>query len=93
MKSQKLGDGKTEQGPSPLVRKALDLLRPDWLGAWREVADLTAGICTEDPRFPSIVSALDRCDAAFLAGDWPEFQQAARQVRTVVEGKLELRKS
>jgi hypothetical protein len=33
-------------------------------------------------------AVLDQCDAAFSAGDWAEFRQAAMQVRVIVEGKL-----
>ena len=56
-----------------------------WLAAWRELAAITDGLTVHDPRFRPIMVALEQCDTAYLAGDWPGFQQAAQQVRQAVE--------
>ncbi|HKQ34020.1 MAG TPA: hypothetical protein VJT11_01815 [Nitrospiraceae bacterium] len=54
---------------------------PDWLTAWRALATLTAGLTAQDPRLPLIMAELDRCDDAYLSGDWTAFHQAADRVR------------
>ena len=73
---------------SPLVTKTLERLgRPPWLEAWRELAEITLGITRQDVRFQSTMNALDQCDAAFLANDWPSFQRAAERVRGAVKGE------
>ena len=56
-----------------------------WLTAWRELAAITGGITADDSRFQPVMAALEQCDTAYLAGDWPAFQQAAQQVRQAVE--------
>jgi hypothetical protein len=61
--------------------------RPDWLGAWRKLAKLTAGITEEDSRFRPVMESLAQCDTAYLAGDWDQFQKAAEQVR--ISARLE----
>ncbi len=58
---------------------------PDWLAEWRTLARITNGIRADDPRFQPAMTALEQCDRAYLAGDWPAFQQAAQQVRQAVE--------
>jgi hypothetical protein len=57
------------------------LKRPvDWLAEWRRLAELTSGISSYDPRLPVILEALNRCDDAFLAGDFLAFKRAATRV-------------
>jgi len=56
-----------------------------WLAAWRELAAVTNGVTADDSRFQPVMTALEQCDTAYLAGDWPGFQQAAQQVRQAVE--------
>lgn len=56
-----------------------------WLATWRELAAITDGITADDPRFQPVMAALEQCDTAYLAGDWPAFQRAALQVREVVQ--------
>lgn len=73
-------------GACPTCGKALAAVHPDWLTAWRELADRTVGIRKEDPRFAPMTLALDSCDAAFLADDWPAFRRAAEQVRLIARG-------
>jgi hypothetical protein len=75
-----------------LLAKAPDLVHvvaapsPAWLAAWRTLAALVSGIAREDPRYEPVAAALDRCDDAYLAGDWPGFEQAAQRVReTLIE--------
>jgi hypothetical protein len=58
--------------------------KPDWFQAWRELAAMTYGITSDDPRLLSIMNALDECDNAFLRGDGFAFERAAEQVRAAV---------
>ena len=59
-----------------------------WLKAWRELATLTLEITQNAPQFQPILQALDRCDNAYLAGDWVAFQRAGLSLRQLV-GKKE----
>ena len=64
----------TQQKTSPISSK---LSTPqDWLTAWREVAAISSGLTAEDIRLPFVMAALGVCDAAFIADDWPAFQEA-----------------
>ena len=65
------------------VREALT----DWLTAWRELASLTSGMTEGDSRLPLVMGELDRCDDAYLSGDWVAFRQAAARVRSAMEGR------
>ncbi len=73
-----------------LARQALadkvrqEAAKPDWSTAWRELANLTSGITPEDPRLQPVLAALDACDNAYLANDWPGFEQAAGRVKAAV---------
>ncbi len=58
---------------------------PEWLAEWRTLARITNGIVADDPQFQPVMTALEQCDTAYLAGDWPAFQQAVQQVRQAVE--------
>jgi len=58
-----------------------------WLKAWRELAALTYGITGNDPRFQSIMNAINACDEAYLANNWSAFQQARVMVEQMVSGK------
>ncbi len=58
---------------------------PDWLAEWRTLARITNGIRADDSRFQPVMTALEQCDTAYLAGDWPAFQQAVAQVRLAVQ--------
>ena len=50
------------------------------LDAWDELAQATNGIEKTDPRFATVMAALDQCDDFFLAGDWPGFQQIVEDI-------------
>jgi hypothetical protein len=52
-----------------------------WLPTWRDLAVLTSGLTAQDPRLPLVMAELDRCDDAYLGGDWAAFHQAADRVR------------
>ena len=56
----------------------------DWLIHWRELAQVTYGITTEDPRFEPVMRWLNACDVAFSIGSWPAFCEAAAEVRRIV---------
>jgi hypothetical protein len=60
--------------------------RPSWLTAWRELAEITSGITSEDPRLQSVFAALHSCDTAFEADDWPAFQEARKGLLRVMQG-------
>src|SRR5580765_2433783 len=57
----------------------------DWLYEWRCLAALTSGMGADDPRLPVVFQALDQCDTAFLAGDYPAFMLAAAQVQEAMK--------
>jgi len=59
----------------------------DWEEQWRDLAELTLGITTEDPRFLPILQALERCDWAFMNGDLSAFCQAAEKVNSLVKNE------
>ena len=61
---------------------------PEWLAEWRALARITDGITADDPRFQPIMAALEQCDMAYLAGDWPGFQRAALAVKRAVDGVI-----
>ena len=59
----------------------------DWHATWRELAALTFGLTAEDQRLSTVMDALNKCDDAYLGGDWSAFRQAAEQVRNAVAGR------
>ncbi len=61
------------------------VLKPNWVFAWRELAQLTEGFSKNDPRFLSVCEALEDCDLAFEQDNWTVFQQAAKSVKRLVE--------
>lgn len=84
----RLEPGKPVELPNDRARRLLDkapgkvrVVIVDWLAAWREVAAMTLGGRADDPRMPAIMAAIDRCDAAFAAGDSLAFSHAAEDVR------------
>ena len=61
------------------------LTGPDrWLKRFRRLAEVTAGITGDDPRFPSIMRLLDQCEEAYVQGHDDAFIQSARQVAALV---------
>jgi hypothetical protein len=58
-----------------------------WLEQWRQLAAVTTGIDKSDPRFQPVRDALDRCDTAYLSGDWLTFQQIAEGVKRIARGR------
>jgi len=56
----------------------------DWLTAWRELAHLTYGLTTDDPRFEPVMRWLNVCDVAFSLDSWSSFQEAAGQVTRII---------
>jgi hypothetical protein len=57
---------------------------PNWLKSWQELAALTNGIARDDPHFPAVLKAVDRCDDAYLAGRWAAFLEVAEEVKRLV---------
>ena len=57
----------------------------DWLAAWRELAQATSGLTADDPRLPSVMRWLNACDVAFSLDSWPSFQEAAAEVKRMVQ--------
>ena len=41
----------------------------DWLTLWRFVAEVSAGLEPTDPRLPTVLAAIQECDAAFTQGN------------------------
>lgn len=65
------------------------LTGPDrWLKRFRRLAELTAGITSDDPRFPSIMQLLNQCDEACVRGQDESFIQCARQVAALVNAPV-----
>lgn len=65
------------------------LTGPDrWLKRFRRLAELTAGITSNDPRFPSIMQLLNQCDEAYVHGQDDAFIQSARQVAALVNAPV-----
>jgi len=63
-------------------------IKPQWLQAWEELAKVTYGLTHDDPRFKSVLAALERCDKGFELDDWPQFRKAAEEVKGfMVRGK------
>lgn len=60
--------------------------KPDWLAAWRELAEITSGLTSEDPRLHPTLAALNVCDTAFEADDWSAFQIARKGVIRAIQG-------
>lgn len=58
----------------------------DWAAAWREIADLSAGIMVDDLRYAPLVGTLQQCDEAFRAGDYAGFQVGVMRVRRAAQG-------
>ena len=76
----------TAQAQRLLVKahgKVRETLR-GWLPTWRELSILTAGLTAQDPRYPLVKVELDRCDDAYLGGDWAAFHHAADRVRVTM---------
>ena len=61
--------------------------KPDWLAAWRDVAQITSGLTAEDPRLQPVLAGLSACDRAFEGGDWDAFQTARTALLTVMKGQ------
>jgi len=74
---------------SALIEQAKGKVRavPDWLIAWRKVADSVYGITADDHRLLRILDAIGQCDEAFTRGDWGAFTRGAEAVRHAVEGR------
>lgn len=65
------------------------LIGPDrWLKRFRRLAELTAGITSNDPRLPSIMQLLNQCDEAYVHGQDDAFIQSARQVAALVNAPV-----
>ena len=60
-------------------------VQPQWVVAWRNLAQLTDGITKDDPQFLSVCDALEKCDRAFEQDKWTVFQQEAESVKRLVE--------
>ena len=74
----------SQQGNNPVLPA---LPTGDWHATWRELAALTFGLTAEDQRLSTVTDALNKCDDAYLGGDWAAFRQAAEQVRNAVAGR------
>lgn len=81
---KKDGDGEDGFGVRNGVLKLETQQGSIWRDAWREVAALTHGIQHKDPRFKTLMIAIEKCDVAFLAGDWAKFQGATMEVYEAV---------
>lgn len=62
----------------------------DWLSAWRELAEKTAGLLPDDPRLVPLLEGLGHCNGVFLAGDCSRFLQAKATVLQTMAGERRL---
>lgn len=58
--------------------------KPSWLAAYRKVAVMVHGIERDNPVFKTVMRALDECDEAYHADDYPRFQRAMLEVYKAV---------
>jgi len=63
------------------------LFKPDWLKAWRELAEVTSGMTKDDPRLVGVMRWLNVCDTAFTLGTWTGFCEATERVREIMRGR------
>lgn len=93
-----LGIGQRVEAPDHIARALIERARgrvravPNWLTAWRTVADSVHGVTLDDPRIPTILAAIQQCDTAFERDDWAAFQMASEGVRracVVGDGRVE----
>ena len=57
----------------------------DWLAAWQELAEATYGITAGNPQYPHVIQWLDICDVAFSLDSWPNFLEAAEEVKRLAK--------
>lgn len=62
------------------------LFKPNWLKAWRELAEVSSGLTKGDPRLERVMRWLNVCDTAFSLDSWPGFCEGAAQVREIMRG-------
>jgi hypothetical protein len=72
-------------GRKPIESKPVPTTSKDWLGHWRELAQLTYGITAQDSRFESVMQWLNVCHTAFALGSWSPFCEAAQEVKATVK--------
>lgn len=64
----------------------------EWLKEWQELAQITYGITTQDPRFESVMRWLNICDTAFSIDSWSTFEEAAAMVKAIAKKANEAKK-
>jgi hypothetical protein len=80
---------------SELVERALEMARsagrtPEpgshdwWVSRWKELAHMTNGLTTDDPRLGPVLSAMATCQHCYQAADPDGFQLAAAQVQRLM---------
>lgn len=57
----------------------------DWLTLWRFVAEVSNGLEPTDPRLPTVLVAIQGCDAAFTQGNKSAFLIAVEGVMKAME--------
>ena len=63
----------------------------DWLKEWKSMAQMTAGLSGEDPRYPAVLAGLAACEVASRAEDLAAFRretQSVKRLLTFVHGAL-----
>jgi hypothetical protein len=74
--------GRTPSDPGPGPKTSAD-----WLGHWRELAQVTYGITADDPRYEPVMRWLNVCDASFQLDSWGNFKEAAEEVKRIAGQK------
>jgi hypothetical protein len=57
----------------------------DWLTLWRFVAEVSGGLEPTDPRLPTVLAAIQECDAVFTQGNKAAFLVAVEDVAKAME--------
>lgn len=63
-------------------------VQPNWLEAWRDLAELTESITKNDSRFHPICDVLNECDFSFQLDDWLAFHEATKRIHTIINNQL-----
>ena len=59
----------------------------EWIQAWGELVIFTKGMEKTDPRYQTIMTALEQCDQAFESGSWWNFQKAASALKGIMRNQ------
>ena len=56
-----------------------------WLQRFKRLAQLTASLNSEDPRFPIVMTLLDKCDGYYRTNDHASFIETGKRIRSLMD--------